>query len=89
MPEYELESYTSSLDESIEDIKEIYHQHGVCEQFHSELKTDMGIEIMPSGEFKTNELILYVAMYTYNISQIIHGNVLVTKNYQIISIFDV
>lgn len=71
MPDYELESYTSTLNESVEDIKEIYHQHGVCEQFHSELKTDMGIERLPSGKFKTNELILYIAMYTYNILRFI------------------
>lgn len=71
IPEYELESYISSLDETLENIKEVYHQHGICEQFHSELKSDMGVERLPSGKFATNDLILHLAMMAYNILQII------------------
>jgi hypothetical protein len=67
IPEYELEGFVSSLDESVEDIKEIYRMHGTCEQFHSELKTDMDLERLPSGKFKTNDLLLHIAMFTYNI----------------------
>ncbi len=43
----------------------------VCEQFHSEIKTDMGIERLPSGKFETNALILKLAMIAYNILRII------------------
>ena len=71
IPEYELESYISSLDETVENIKEVYHQHGICEQFHSELKSDMGVERLPSGKFATNDYILHLAMMTYNILRII------------------
>jgi len=35
-----------------------YHAHGESEQFHSELKTDMDLERLPSGKFETNELVL-------------------------------
>jgi hypothetical protein len=37
------------------------------EQFHSEIKTDMGAEQFPSGKFKTNELILELVQLAYNI----------------------
>jgi hypothetical protein len=29
----------------------LYHAHGECEQYHSELKTDMGVKRLPSGKF--------------------------------------
>ena len=44
-----------------------YHAHGESEQFHSEFKTDMGLERMPSGKFETNTLILILGMMAYNI----------------------
>ncbi len=52
-------------------IIELYHNHAVCEQFHSEIKTDMGIERLPSGKFETNALILKLAMIAYNVLRII------------------
>lgn len=61
--EYVIESYYSILDVSVEDIMEIYHMHRTCEQFHSELKTDMDIERMPFGKFATNDLLLHIAMF--------------------------
>ena len=50
--------YWTSLGISDEDIIALYHNHAVCEQYHSEIKTDMGIERLPSGKFDTNALIL-------------------------------
>ena len=52
-------------------VIELYHNHAVCEQFHSEIKTDMGIERLPSGKFETNALILKLAMIAYNVLRII------------------
>lgn len=43
---------------SDEDIIKGYHTHGECEQYHSEIKTDMDVERLPSGKFDTNELVL-------------------------------
>lgn len=44
-----------------------YHAHGECEQFHSEIKTDMDVERLPSGKFATNELVLELTILAYNI----------------------
>ena len=48
-------------------IVKLYHDHGTSEQFHSELKSDMDIERLASGKFDTNQLILYMGMYSFNI----------------------
>jgi hypothetical protein len=45
-----------------------YHAHGESEQYHSELKTDMDVERLPSGKFETNELVLELAMIAYNLN---------------------
>lgn len=54
-----------------EEVIEHYHAHGECEQFHSELKTDMDLERLPSGKFDTNELVLELAILAYNILRMI------------------
>lgn len=37
----------------LEDIITLYHNHAIYEQFHSDIKTDMRIERLPSGKFDT------------------------------------
>lgn len=49
------------------EVVELYHSHGTSEQFHSELKSDMNIEQLPSGKFAVNTLIMYCAMIAFNI----------------------
>lgn len=70
-PETEFNMYWTSLPDSDEDVIALYHNHAICEQFHSEIKTDMGIERLPSGKFDTNALILKLSMIAYNILRII------------------
>jgi hypothetical protein len=67
VPEIELNMFWTNLGESDREIIDIYHAHGECEQFHSEIKTDMGVERLPSGKFDTNELVLELTMIAYNI----------------------
>ena len=70
-PETVIDMYWTSLGVSDEEVIELYHNHAVCEQYHSEIKTDMGIERLPSGKFETNALILKRTMIAYNILRII------------------
>ena len=72
--------YWTSLGVSDEEVIELYHNHAVCEQFHSELKTDMNIEQLPSGKFETNALILKLAMIAYNILRIIGNEAMKKKD---------
>lgn len=53
------------------EVTELYHNHGTSEQFHSELKSDMGIERLPSGRFNSNALVLHLGMLSYNMLRII------------------
>jgi len=72
VPEYELESYHTSLKTvSEEEIQELYHKHGTSEQFHSEIKTDLGLERLPSGKFATNAIVLTLGIFVYNLLRII------------------
>jgi len=67
IPEIELEGWWTTLDLPPKDVIRLYEDHGTSEQFHSEIKTDMDIERLPSGKFSTNALILTLGGLAYNI----------------------
>jgi hypothetical protein len=67
VPEVEVNTYWANLTESCERVIELYHDHGTSEQFHSELKSDMGLERLPSGNFMVNSLLLLMGMVAYNL----------------------
>jgi len=71
IPQVEVDTYWTSLPDPSPIIIEQYHQHGTCEQYHSELKSDMDLERLPSGKFHTNQLILHCVMVAYNILRMI------------------
>ncbi len=71
VPKVECDMYSVSIDLPDEDIIELYHKHGEMEQYHSEIKTDLCAEQLPSGKFDTNELVLELAQLAYNILRII------------------
>jgi hypothetical protein len=71
MPDIEVETWWTNLGFSDHDIISLYHAHGECEQYHSEVKTDMDLERLPSGKFETNALILELGMIAYNILRMI------------------
>ena len=43
IPEIELNMFWTNLGDSDREIIQLYHAHGECEQFHSEIKTDMDV----------------------------------------------
>jgi hypothetical protein len=65
-PDLDVEVYFTNLNESPESIINLYHNHGLSEQFHSELKSDMGVERFPSGKMAVNSLILHISMIAFN-----------------------
>jgi hypothetical protein len=73
-PQIELEGWWTSLTVSEEDVIQLYADHGTSEQFHSEFKTDLDIERLPSGKFATNALVLGASMLAYNILRYIGQN---------------
>lgn len=71
IPELEVETYWTSLSDDAATVIELYRAHATSEQFHSELKTDLDLERLPSGKFETNELVLLLGMVAYNVLRII------------------
>jgi hypothetical protein len=71
VPDIEVNTYYTSLKDSPEIIETLYAEHGTSEQFHSELKSDMDLERLPSGKFETNDLVLHFGILAYNILRII------------------
>ena len=74
IPEIKIEGWWTSLEESNETVIKLYNDRGTSEQYHSELKTDLDLERLPSGKFATNQLVLSCAMLTYNILRWIGQN---------------
>ncbi len=73
-PEIALEGWWTSLSLSEDEVIQLYADHGTSEQFHSEFKTDLDIERLPSGKFATNALVLATSMLAYNILRWIGQN---------------
>jgi len=71
LPRVEAETYWTSLIDDAATVVRLYRAHGASEQFHSELKTDLDLERLPSGKFQTNELALLLGMVAYNLLRMI------------------
>jgi hypothetical protein len=80
MPEFEFEGWLTSLDLPVADIVRLYRDHGTHEQFHSEFKTDLDLERLPSGKFATNDLVLSLAVLAFNILRAIGQATLISPD---------
>ena len=66
-PEIEAATFWTSLKLPPKTVLELYRQHGTSEQFHSEIRSDVELERLPSGKFATNALVLLLGRVAYNI----------------------
>lgn len=71
IPQIEVNTYWTNLPCAAEEIALLYHDHGTSEQFHSELKSDLGVEQLPSGKFCVNEIVMLCAMLAFNTLRVI------------------
>ena len=77
VPQLELDVWETSLTLPAEQVIALYCQHGTHEQFHSEIKSDLDLERLPSGKFATNALILSLGALTYNILRLMGQQALI------------
>ncbi len=70
-PELTLDGWWTDLALEPAEVIELYRQHATSEQFHSEFKTDLDLERLPSGKFATNTLIMTLGAFAYNILRFI------------------
>lgn len=71
MPQVELQGWWSSLALPAAEVIEHYRYRGTHEQFHSEIKSDLDLERLPSGKFATNDAILGLGAFAYNCLRLI------------------
>jgi hypothetical protein len=78
LPDYVLEGWTTTLPAKFSpaEIIALYCDHATHEQFHSEFKTDMDLERLPSGKFDTNYLVCQLAAVAMNLLRMIGQNTL-------------
>jgi len=80
LPEIELEGWWTSLSVQDEEVIALYRGHGLCEQYHSGIKTGMDLERFPSGKLATNQLVMACTALVYNILRFIGQLSLITKS---------
>lgn len=66
-PQITIEAYWTSLDWTPQQIQQFYQKRGTSEQYHSEFKTDLDMERLPSGKFATNQHLMDMGMIAYNL----------------------
>jgi len=79
IPQYDVEVYWNSLDLDPKLVEHLYHQHGTSEQYHSEFKSDLDLERLPSGKFSSNYTIMLFGMIAFNLLRIAGKVLLATK----------
>jgi hypothetical protein len=67
LPEIEVNTWWTSLKLPAKEVIALYHAHGTSEQYHSEIKTDLDLERLPSGKFATNATMLSLGLLAYNL----------------------
>lgn len=71
MPIIGVDAWMTSLEIPEEDVIALYRDHGTSEQYHSEMKSELDLERLPSGKFATNALILEMGALAYNLLRLI------------------
>ncbi len=66
VPDIQLAGWWTSLTLPAKEVIEHYRYHGTHEQFHSEIKSDLDLERLPSGKFDTNDAILHLGAFAYD-----------------------
>jgi hypothetical protein len=83
LPAIDVHTWWTSLsgrEASPDEVITAYRDHGTSEQFHSEIKSDMALERLPSGKFATNALVLTLSVLAFNMLRLC-GQVGIAKGY--------
>lgn len=80
IPDVEVNTFWTTLPEEAQTVIGLYHSHGTSEQYHSELKSDLGFERLASSKFATNSLLLLLAMLAFNALRLLGQSALKMKD---------
>jgi hypothetical protein len=79
IPDVEVNKFWTNLPDDAATVIDLYNAHGTSEQYHSEVKSDLVFERMPSGKFATNALLLLLAMLVFNALRLLGQSALKMK----------
>lgn len=74
VPELEIEGWWTCLGLPDVTIIDLCRYHATSEQLHSEFKTDLDLERLPSGKLDTDTLVMAVGSFVYNVLRWIERN---------------
>jgi hypothetical protein len=77
IPTIEVNTYWTNLTCAASQVCALYHDHGISEQFHSELKSDLNIEQLPSGKLCVNQIVLLCGRLAFNLLRTLGQEVIV------------
>jgi len=80
LPTIEVNTYWTNLPCAATEVCALYHDHGTSEQFHSELKSDLDIEQLPSGKLCVNRIVLLCGMLAFNLLRTLGQEVIVRSH---------
>jgi hypothetical protein len=63
--------WSTQLDLPAPEVARLYEDHGTSEQFHSEMKSELDLERLPSGKFNTNALVFQMGCLAYNVLRVL------------------
>ena len=78
--EIEVDTYWTNLGESPADVIALYQDHGTSEQYHSEIKSDLNLERLPSNKFAVNQLFFALGGIAYNLLRAVGNRLTMYKN---------
>jgi hypothetical protein len=81
IPDIEVNTWWANIVTPADTAIELYHRHGTMEQFHSELKTDMNMERLPSSKMAVNKIVFATACLAYNTLRLIGQTAIKSKAY--------
>ena len=64
-------SWSTKLELPAPEIARLYEDHGTSEQYHSEMKSELDLERLPSGKFNTNTLVFQMGCLAYNVLRVL------------------
>ena len=77
MPEVRVCVLWTSLDLPSAEVLRLYRERGTSEQYHSEFKTGLDMERLPSGKFAVNATYLRLGMLVYNMLRVVGNDMIV------------
>lgn len=77
IPEVRVCILWTNLEIDAEQALDLYRKRGTSEQYHSEFKTELDMERLPSGKFAVNAAFLSLGMLVYNMLRVISADLVI------------